>query len=140
MKLYHFTNLGRFFDAPGTYEWTADLVPRVAGDNWPDFLGHAPPPMVWLTSEADPDPSLMFSAHTPDTRLTLEIGPNSRRLVLWIDYVRRYRPDARLDAGASWGDPRSKGWGGPQCIYAYFGTISQDRIVAVDHPWPLLRD
>jgi hypothetical protein len=93
MVLYHSTTLHNFgMDTPGTHEWTADLQPTpsdlIAHVLGPDFAEER---VVWLTAEPN-SKNTWQGAPKYLLRIAIDLDRNTKRLVRWLDYVRKHRP------------------------------------------------
>jgi hypothetical protein len=115
MNLYHFTDL----------DIREDLKP--GPNDWTDLLGFEPPPTVWLTR--NPDPAALLFERPKELRFTVDLAPNSKRLVRWIDYLRKHRGRETID-NAIWQSAEERR--GLENCYAYFGTVPFRWIKAID--------
>jgi hypothetical protein len=129
MILYHFTRLAQFgMTKPGTFRWTADLLPYATND-YTNVLGFVPEPMVWLTTEPNPKGTWVDDSGRAASgvvlRVTVDLERNSRRLVRWSDYMRRHAPGFDYVGACNKWAPGV--WGGPEAVWVYFGTIANAR-------------
>jgi hypothetical protein len=135
VRLYHFTsfyalkNAGRKTASVGVDDvqlsWESDLRPGPDSmRDWDAILSpHVPPPAVWFTSE--PEPPFIFNPPMP-VRITVELPPNSKRLVRWTDYLNKH-------LARGWDDSESiKSMKGLPFFYAYFGTVLFRNIRGLD--------
>jgi hypothetical protein len=123
MKLYHYTDLWPL-EKGGTI--LAEGLKAAAGGRHAEL----PPsePVVWLTSEDTP---IRWSSRAPEVRITLDLQPNSRRLVRWEDWLRKHEPklfDA-LNSGRI-EMPSGNSW---KCWYCYFGDIPPSKFQAIEY-------
>jgi hypothetical protein len=141
MVLYHYTFISALRNAdPGNadpvggesiyWSWSTGLRPG-PDSAWTNGYFNLPA-AVWFTTLPTPSGDFMklwrgSQPHEFELRLTVELPPNTKRLVHWASYLREHRAEAITRSFTESMLITA------ETYYCYLGTVNQRHIRAMDH-------